>query len=50
MRGARHWIGVNKAFDGTFDQSVGTCAITPLPIKTASVGLLAGVSVTEACG
>jgi hypothetical protein len=36
---------------GTFDQyQQAARAITPLPIKSVSDGLLASISVTEACG
>jgi hypothetical protein len=50
MRGARHRIGVNKALTAPSINSAGTYAIMPLPIKSGSVGLLASISVTEACG
>jgi hypothetical protein len=35
---------------GPSGKSLGTYAITPLPAKIRPVGLLASVSVTEACG
>src|SRR5271169_2158601 len=47
-RGALHRIGVNRTAPSI--NSVGTCAITPLPIKSSRIGLLAGILVSEACG